>query len=173
MTPRQVIKLWESLPTTKKQAKKEGLKEWRTGRLAKVYAKKVSPKYANGSFFHSMGEVYLAETLRKLKAKKKIKGYTYEPEVLHYQYEPQEYTPDFKVILVNKDVIFLEYKGILDYETQKKMKAVKRCNPDKEVYLIFERGNNKIRKGSKTTYLKWATKQGFKCSNNEIKEEWL
>jgi hypothetical protein len=168
-----VIKAWEELPPTKAKAKQEGAKEWRNGRTAKRYAKMVAAKYANGGYFKSMGEVYMAEELRKLKAKNKIKGYKYEPEIFHYQYEVQNYTPDFKVILQNDDVLFLEYKGKMTREVRKKMRAIKRCNPDVDIYMVFERANNKIERNSKTTYKQWAEKQGFKCSNKTIHEEWL
>lgn len=133
----------------------------------------VNKKWANGSFFKSMGEVYLAEVLRGLKSRKAIKGFTYEPEIWKYQYKPQDYSVDFKIIKNNNDVIFLEYKGKMTREVRKKLRAIKECNPDKELYIIFEKGNNKIERNSKTTYLKWAEKQGFECSNKEIKEEWL
>jgi predicted nuclease of restriction endonuclease-like RecB superfamily len=133
----------------------------------------VDAKYANGGYFKSMGEVYLAEELRKLKSQRKIKGYKYEPEVFQYQHEVQEYTPDFKVITNNDSILFLEYKGKMTREVRKKMRSIKRCNPNKEIYMIFERAENRIEKNSKTTYKKWAEKQGFKCSNKHIEEEWL
>ena len=120
-----------------------------------------------------MGEVYLAETLRKLRRRGEISSFTYEPETWAYQYEPQNYTVDFKVITRDGRELFLEYKGKMTKETRKKLRAIKRCNPDKTFHIIFERGANKISRGSKTNYLKWAEKEGFSCSNKEVKDEWL
>lgn len=173
ITPKQVIKLWEALPSTKATAKKQGLNEWRSLTTAKKYAKMVNRKWANGSYFKSMGEVYLVEELRKLKSERKIKGFTYEPEVWKYQYEPQEYSVDFNIIKNNNDIIFIEYKGKMDAPIRKKLEAIKRCNPDKELFIIFERGNNKISSNSKTTYLEWANKHGFNCSHKIIESDWL
>jgi len=38
---------------------------------------------------------------------------------------------------------------------------------------VFQKANNKIRKGSKTTYGKWADDNGFKWADNTIPKEWL
>ena len=42
-----------------------------------------------------------------------------------------------------------------------KMLWVKEQHPDKQFYMLFMNANNKIRKGSPTTYGDWATKKGF------------
>lgn len=153
-TPKKVLKEWESIPSKK-----------RTGRLAKKYAAKCGMK--------SMGEVKLAIKLQDLKREKKIKKFEYEAETFAYQFKPQKYTPDFKVTLKNGDTIYLEYKGKLSAPVRKKMRAVRDCNEDKELYMIFERGANKLSRSSNTTYLEWAAKNKIPSSDGEIEEDWL
>lgn len=113
--------------------------------VARTLAKKAGMK--------SMAEVETAALLEKLK-----KEYAYESESWRYQYEPQLYTPDFKI-----GDLYIEVKGKATTETRRKMLAVQRCNPDKKLVILFLKGNNKIRKGSKTTYLEWFRKHGFTC----------
>lgn len=152
--PETVMKEWNSIPKTK-----------RNGRLGQRLAKQCGMR--------SIGEVRCACELNQLKRNKKIKKWEYEAETWKYQYEPQEYTPDFRVWLNGGDRIYIEYKGKMTKEIRKKMLAVIRCNPDKQVYMNFERANNKIVAGSKTTYEKWCEKNGIECSEQEIKEEWI
>jgi len=54
------------------------------------------------------------------------------------------------------------------------MKAVKAANPDLDIRFVFQTPYNKIYKGSKTTYAKWADKHGFPwCAFHSIPIEWL
>ncbi len=103
---------------------------------------------------------------------KKIK-YGYETEKIPYTVPSSKhfYVPDF--CLVNG--IYIEGKGKLDAQARKKMLLVIEQNPDKDIRLLFMR-NNKIRKGSKTTYTDWAEKHGIPyhvSSRGEVPEEWL
>lgn len=83
--------------------------------------------------------------------------FTYETKTVEYQHKPQKYTPDF-----SKKEIHLECKGVLDKESRKKLLAVKRCNPDLDLRLVFEKPNNKLYKGAQWKYWEWAEKKGFK-----------
>jgi hypothetical protein len=68
----------------------------------------------------------------------------------------------------------LETKGHLSEEDRRKMRAVKAANPDLDVRFVFQTPYNKIYKGSKTTYAKWAEKHGFLwCAFHSIPIEWL
>ena len=49
----------------------------------------------------------------------------------------------------------------MDLATQKKMKFIREQYPKQRIVFIFMNSQNKIRKGSKTTYEMWAKKQGF------------
>lgn len=168
-----MIKIWQALPGTKQQAKKLGVNEWRSFRTARKYAKMVNTRYANGSYFKSMAEVFFVEELRKLKTSKHIKGFLYEPEQWEYQYDPQRYVVDFSVVKNDGTTIFIEFKGKMTPDIRKKLSTIKKCNPDKDLHIIFEKGNNKINPRSKTTYLNWAEKNGFKASTKEIEEAWI
>lgn len=119
--------------------------------------KKAQPKYK------SKFERVLGEQLVKLKA-----GALYEPFKLNYRLD-LIYTPDW--VLPNG--IILEGKGLLDYETRRKMLAVKLANPELDIRFIFMKGTNKIRKGSKTTYIEWAEQNGFKAADGYVPSEWL
>jgi len=145
MTPLAVMKKWMGI--TKKK---------RNSRMAKEFAKKAGMR--------SMGECRCAADMTKRKI-----PYKYEAITMTYQHEPQKYTPDF--ILKNGKV--LEYKGKMTNETRKKLLSIKRCNPGTCLCLIFEKPNNKIRKGSKTTYGQWAERNGFPWSEHYCKKEWV
>ena len=95
--------------------------------------------------------------------------YEYETTKLAYVLECN-YIPDF--LLPNG--IFLEVKGRLTSEDRRKMKAVKKSNPDLDIRFVFQAPYNKIYKGSKTTYAKWCEKHGFEwCSYQSIPIDWL
>ena len=54
------------------------------------------------------------------------------------------------------------------------MLAVKECNPDLDIRMIFQRPFNKIYKGSKTTYAMWCEKHDILWSSYQnIPESWL
>jgi len=69
--------------------------------------------------------------------------------------------------------IIVETKGRLTMEDRKKMLWVKQSNPHLDIRFVFERANQKIRKGSKTTYGDWATKNGFIWAEKVVPKEWL
>ena len=94
--------------------------------------------------------------------------YEYESEKIKYIIEAR-YIPDFKV-----GDVYLETKGFFKPADRKKMLAVKRCNPDLDIRLVFQAPYNKISKKSKTTYAKWAEKHGFPwCPYYAIPREWI
>lgn len=145
-SPTEVLSQWLALP---------GYEQ--TSRSAKVYAKKAGMK--------SMAEVRCAAWLEGHNIK-----YDYESQKWAYQFEPAHYTPDF-VIPTKKFV--LEVKGKMTKDVRKKLLAIKKCNPDKPFYVVFEKARNKIASGSKTTYSAWAEKQGIEWSETVPREEWF
>lgn len=102
-----------------------------------------------------------------------IKAYPkalYEPDFFKYT-QPEivrTYNPDFKTGTGN---IYLEAKGKLDLETRKKMVWFKLSCPDVRIIFLFMNPSVKIRKGSKTTYGDWATKEGFEWLDS--RKDWL
>jgi hypothetical protein len=98
-------------------------------------------------------------------------GVSYEYESTKVPYILQcNYTPDFLL----KNGVFLETKGHLTEEDRRKMKAVKKANPDLDIRFVFQAPFNKIYKGSKTTYAQWAEKNGFEwAAYHSIPAEWF
>jgi hypothetical protein len=109
-------------------------------------------------------EEKVADLLSSLKVK-----FKYESEKLAYILECN-YLPDF--LLPNG--VYLEVKGRLTSEDRRKMIAVKKSNPALDIRFVFQAPYNKIYKGSKTTYAKWAEKHGFPwCASHSIPTTWL
>ncbi|MEM0951727.1 MAG: hypothetical protein AAGI66_06250 [Cyanobacteria bacterium P01_H01_bin.74] len=92
----------------------------------------------------------------------------YESETIHYTQE-KGYTPDF--ILPNG--IIIESKGYFDPEDRRKHLEIQQQWPELDLRFIFSNPNNKIRKGSKTTYAMWCEKNGFKWAKQTIPKDWL
>tara|TARA_R100000700_G_C3179043_1_gene155172 strand:- start:4982 stop:5452 length:471 start_codon:yes stop_codon:yes gene_type:complete len=95
-------------------------------------------------------------------------GFSYETLVIEYM-KKGTYTPDF--ILPNG--IIIEAKGVWVPEDRKKHLLVKEQHPELEIRMVFQNANNKIRKGSKTTYGMWCDKKNIKWSNKVIPSSWL
>lgn len=95
--------------------------------------------------------------------------YEYESMKVTYLPKPRTYTPDF---YIPSSDVYVEAKGHLDKGDRMKMLLVKEQHPDLDVRFVFLRANNKIYKGSKTTYAQWATKHGFEWAEGSIPEEW-
>lgn len=123
--------------------------------------KKVNPKFRSGF------EKEIADQLRKRKI-----DFDYESDNISYVIE-HKYKTDFKVIKKDGTPMMIESKGYMDSESRRKYVAVKKCNPNLDLRFIFQNSKNKIRKGSKTSYGDWATKQGFKWSEKTIPLSWL
>lgn len=96
-------------------------------------------------------------------------NWNYESEKLNYTIPETHhiYTPDF-IINYKNYTFYVETKGVLDLDTRKKMIYVRDSNPDKIFIFIFQNKLNKLNKKSKTTYEKWANKNGF--YNGEIQD---
>lgn len=96
----------------------------------------------------------------------------YEKERLNYTLD-LIYTPDWSVEYDGRKLpavrnsgdapIILEAKGLFDYIDRRKMLAVKRKNPERDIRMVFMR-NNKIAKNSKMTYVDWCRKHEIPCS---------
>ena len=127
-----------------------------------------------GITLHSLLELDVIKALYRDRRKlKKAFKFGYEVEQLNYTIEGK-YTPDFLVTLENGHKIYVEVKGYLDDVTKRKMLAVRRTHPDLDIRFLFEK-NNKIRRGSKMTYIDWAMRNGFNGAavGREVPAEWL
>ncbi len=84
----------------------------------------------------------------------------------------KEYVPDFIITMSSGKKIYIETKGYFPYEDQVKMLGVQRANPRKDIRLVFQK-DNKLRKGSKTTYTDWARNNNFKYAVGSVPKRWL
>ena len=108
-------------------------------------------------------------------------SFDYEPSPLPYDVPARiaHYTPDFRP----KDKqsgkhlhIILESKGYFIGGAKERQKYIlfRNSHPELDVRFIFSNSSKPIYKGSKTTYGKWATDNGFKwCDKGTIPQAWL
>lgn len=80
----------------------------------------------------------------------------YEQDKIKYVIE-HTYNPDWTV----SDNVFIETKGIFDFEDRRKTLAVKKQHPDIIVALVFQNSKSKIYKKSKTSYAEWCDKHSI------------
>lgn len=78
------------------------------------------------------------------------------------------YTPDFPV----SPHIVIETKGRWVVEDRQKMLLIMKQYPDIEFRMLFYNANQKIKKGSKTSYAMWCDKHRIKWANKIIPLEW-
>jgi len=116
------------------------------------------------SNFRSGFERNIAGNLRRRKV-----PFRYESCKLCYSSD-HVYTPDFELA----NGILVEAKGYLRPTDRSKMVKARDQNPDKDIRFLFANAYNPIKKGSQTTYAKWAENNGFKWANGiEIPQEWV
>ena len=84
----------------------------------------------------------------------------YETETLQYvvPQKNSKYTPDFIFTKKNGKTMYIETKGRWTSTDRQKMKNILASNPDIDLRIIFQNPNQKISKGSKTTYEAYALK---------------
>ena len=80
---------------------------------------------------------------------------------------------NYIIVKQNGGKMYVESKGRFTATDRKKMKLVKEANPELDIRLLFQTPDNKITKGSKTTYVDWAVKHGYPWAAKEIPQEWL
>lgn len=96
---------------------------------------------------------------------------TYEKDTFPYVLEKQ-YVCDFTIRTHNGKDIYVEVKGYFPSEDRTKMRAVKACNPDIDLRIVFDK-NNRLSKASKMTYAEWSEKYGFPYAVGGIPKGWF
>lgn len=91
--------------------------------------------------------------------------------VIRYQKPARDskYTPDF--VLPNG--IIVETKGRFVVADRQKHLLIKTQHPTKDIRFVFSNPNQRISKGSNTTYSMWCDKHGFKYAKKLIPQAWL
>lgn len=85
-----------------------------------------------------------------------------QPETRH------TYTPDFHL----SPHIVIETKGRWTVDDRLKMLYLKDQHPEIDFRMVFQNANQKIKKGSKTSYADYCDKHGIKWANKVIPSEW-
>lgn len=100
-----------------------------------------------------------------------MKGATYESFKIKYTIPLSEhsYTPD--IVLPNG--IILEVKGRLMKADRDKHLLIQAQHPELDIRFLFQAANNKIRKGSQTTYAQWCDKNDIKWCEKLVPDAWL
>lgn len=97
-------------------------------------------------------------------------AYTYEETKIKWvDLRYRTYTPDF--VLPNG--IIIETKGRFVNDDRRKHRAIKDQFPALDIRFVFTNSNNKLYKGSKSSYADWCKRYGFKYADKSIPEEWL
>ena len=96
----------------------------------------------------------------------------YEPTTIKYE---REYRPDFKFVSKTGKEIYVECKGFFRNEDRSKMIAVKRCNPNLDIRLLFVNANQRLTKNKGSfSYGEWADVHGFIWAQGiQIPFSWL
>jgi|TARA_Y100000296_G_C5164512_1_gene253810 hypothetical protein len=79
------------------------------------------------------------------------------------------YTPDF--VLPNG--IIIEAKGLFSSTDRKKHMFVKEQHPNLDIRFVFGNSQNKLYRGSPTTYAGWCLKKGFLYADRLIPVNWI
>jgi len=95
--------------------------------------------------------------------------FKYESERIDYV-RYSTYSPDFTI--EGKDFL-IEAKGLFTTTDRGKHLLIKKQHPELDIRFLFMRANNKLYKGSKTTYSGWCERYGFKWCQGFLPQEWL
>lgn len=125
-----------------------------------------SSKASREAGFRSGLEVQISKQLEAVGVE-----YSYEELVVKYTQpaKPRSYKPDF----VLSNGIIIEGKGRFEPKDREKHLLVREQNPGLDIRFVFSNSNDKISKGSKTSYADWCNKHGFKFSDKRIPMEWI
>ena len=98
----------------------------------------------------------------------------YETDKISYQVPPRQakYTPDFRL---PKDggFFYVEAKGIWDVQDRQKHLLIQEQYPEIDIRFVFSNSNNKLYKGSKSTYASFCDKHRLQWAHKTIPDEWL
>ena len=115
--------------------------------------------------YRSKFEISIAADL----GKKNI-GFEYESATFSYVPKIRSYTPDF---YIKEKGFYIEAKGRLTTNDRVKHLMIKKQWEDLDIRFIFVQADNKILKGSKTTYADWCDRHGFLWAQGTIPMEWI
>lgn len=155
---------------------------------------KTSPKLPRGVLMPRKRKSRLKSRRKRNEAKKKT--YTYrsglEDTVMGYltelgvdfEYEGEKipfiqpsknrtYLVDAKILKKDGAYMYIEVKGKLDIDSRYKYELIRGQYPDMDLRFAFGQPQNKIYKGSPTTYAMWADKFNFPWCGKVIPQDWI
>lgn len=103
-------------------------------------------------------EKKLASQLKRKKVK-----FSYESEKIPYIIAGH-YVPDF-VIQTPTGIIYIEAKGYFRKDDKRKLCAVKKCNPAKDIRIVFYKETK--------SNTRWAVKNNFPWAVEKVPLEWM
>ena len=122
----------------------------------------------------------------KVKKQLEEKGVKYEYETVKLQYTvpsvERSYTPDFILFKRTGEPIYVEAKGLWDFDDRYKHLLLRQQRPDLDIRFVFQRVNNKTGRGSNKTYRDVLEGRGYGIFKGHvwkygdggvIPEEWL
>jgi len=100
------------------------------------------------------------------------RGIKFEYEKLKLSWTPpdKKYITDFHIL---HNGVIIETKGRFTASDRAKHLAIKAQHPGRDIRFVFSNSNQRLYKGSKTTYGAWCKRYGFLYSDKVIPEEWL
>lgn len=130
-----------------------------------MYTKSKIRQQAIKHGYRSGLENTVLDSLKSRKCNAQYECMKIEWEELNYR----TYTPDF--LLPNG--IIVETKGRFTAEDRKKHLEIQKQHPNLDIRFVFTNSKAKIRKGSKTSYADWCTKNNFLYADKDVPQEWV
>lgn len=115
---------------------------------------------------------YELSTYKLIKSRSRGRKFevAYESESLPYIIR-KVYIPDFVITFPSGHKTYIEYKGYLRRDDEKKLLGVKEQNPDIDLRIVFERDNKLA--GRKIRYSTWCIKHGIPYAIGTVPLEWM
>lgn len=115
-------------------------------------------------------EAGILKQLLAIKKATKYKDLTYEEEKIDY-FIPRTYIPDFVIERSDGSKLYIEVKGYLRRDDERKLLAVLRDHPSLDLRILFAQDNRLA--GRKMRYSEWCNKNKIPYAIKEIPKEWL
>lgn len=99
--------------------------------------------------------------------------FAYEGQLNKIRYIKPVTTHTYLADFLLSNGIFIEAKGRFTLEDRKKHLYIKEQFPIIDIRFLFQNSNNKINRGSKTTYADWCDNHGIPWAHKSIPQAWL
>ena len=96
--------------------------------------------------------------------------FEYEPTRLSYQPKPRTYIPDF---YISDKEFYIEGKGYFHDGYERTRHLLIRDQLGVDIKFVFQNPQNRIGKGSRTTYADWCDRYNFEYSDLGIPKKWF